>query len=185
MSEKTEKAPEPLKQEKVVKKQVSEEVVPDRQPTVIVSNTDAYIYDRLKGQPKTLDEVANNVDVIKKEGKHQLSLPDEIEALTDRFAFRWLMKNKKAIDYACDVRGWVLVTRAHLGGLPNHLFTVNGTIERGDTILAYMSKARAEKLRQEPGKLSREIVKSQFNKHKNDPRYYVPKDEEAQHVVGI
>lgn len=154
-------------------------------PQVLVSHTDAYIYDRLKGQPQSLQEVEQEIVVKKKEGIHQLSLPKELDEFQERFAFYWIYKNKKAIDRACDVRGWKLVSRVYFPDLPTYLFTINGVIERGDNILGFMPKKQAEELRQAPGRLSSEIVKSQFDKHKGDPRYYAPKDEESKSVVMI
>ena len=154
-------------------------------PQVLVSNTDAYIYDRLRGQPQTLEDVEVKVVGSKKDGVHQLSLPEELKIYEDRFAFYWIYKNKKAIDRACDVRCWTIVSRVHFSDLPAHLFTVNGCMERGDNILGFMPRKRAEELRRNPGQISSDIVKSQFNKHKDDPRYYAPKDDESERVVMI
>jgi hypothetical protein len=78
------------------------------------------------------------------------------------------------------------VNKWYFPDLPNHLFTANGSIERGDNILAFMSRARAEEIRKRPAELSRNAVKARFEAHKNDPNYYVPKDEETgSKVVGI
>lgn len=173
-----------------VEKEKSKEKVtyPEQQgkaPAVILSSADAYIYDRMKAQPRDLDEV--DVKVIEKSvpGRHRLSLPDELSHHEKKYTFKWIFKRKQAIDNACDVIGWVLVNKTYFPDLPNHLFTANGSLERGDSILAFMPKARAEEIRRKPGELSRQAIKSRFESHKDDPNYYVPKDEDSERVVGI
>jgi len=158
----------------------------ERTPTILVSNTDAYIWERMKSQPKDID--ALHVEVLDKPEdpkKHRLSLPDELLPYEKKYVFRWIYKSKRAIDEACDIRGWTLVNRSYFGDLPNYLYTVNGSIERGDNILAFMPKEKAEYLRKIPGQKSREVMQATFDKHKDDPNYYVPKDEESSEVIGI
>lgn len=136
---------------------------PDREsnkPMVIMSETDAYIHERLKSQPQTLSEVEvkasfNNIDPT-----HILQLPKELESYKKKFAFRWLNKKKQSIDRALDVIGWNLVQRVLFNKLPDHLFTANGVIERGDAILAFMPEERAAVIRKRPGELSRERVRN-------------------------
>lgn len=160
--------------------------MPEAKPTVLVSNTDAYIWDRMKGQPKTLKEVDVRVEEKRDPNRHRLSLPKEIEAYEKKYTFRWIFKRKQAIDDACDIKGWVLVNQWYFPDLPKHLFTSNGSVERGDNILAFMSREKAEEIRRKPGELSRAAVKARFEAHKGDPNYYVPSDEETgRNVVGI
>lgn len=162
------------------------EPVERNQPQVLVSSTDAYIFDRMKGQPKSLADIDVQIVTERKPGQHRLSLPNELLPYDDKYTFRWVYKAKRAIDEACDVKGWVLANRFYFPDLPNHLFTANGSIERGDNILAFMSKKKAEELRKRPAELSNQIKTSTFEKHKGDSRYYVPKDEETEdRVVGI
>lgn len=129
-------------------------------PMVIMSETDAYIHERLKSQPKTLSEVEVKYDGPRSDATHLLQLPKELEEYKKKFAFRWLNKRKQAIDRALDVIGWNLVNRAIFNKLPDHLFTANGVIERGDAILAFMPQEHAEVIRKRPGELSRERVKN-------------------------
>ena len=136
----------------VVEKEKSSE------PLVIMSETDAYIHERLKSQPKSFGDVK----VIERfeEGQHVLSLPKELKEFKGKYSFRWLNKNKRAIDRALDVIGWNLVNRSIFSKLPDHLFTANGVIERGDAILAFMPEKQAEFIRRRPGEISRERVKN-------------------------
>jgi len=155
---------------------------------ILMSEADAYIADLMKGQPKTLDEV--QVKVMDKDTNvHRLSLPKELEQFEDKFVFRWLMKDKRSLDYSCGVRGWVIVSSRHFGNLPRHLFTANGSIERGDSILGFISRERAEEIRREPGEKSTNLIKGTFQKHKDDPRYYTPdastNEAEGREVVRI
>ena len=153
-------------------------------PRVLLSNADAYVHDRMKGQPKTLDEV--DIKVIDKEGlegKHRLSLPEELEPFKSKYGFRWLFKNKQAIDYACDVRGWVLVNRTYFPDLPRHLFTVSGSIERGDSILSFIPREKAIEILKEPGEKSNQVKQAAFEKHRDDPRFYSPKESKTEEGI--
>ena len=156
---------------------------------ILLSATDAYVADRLKSQPNELSGVDIRVEDKKDPTKHRLSLPDEIVAFEKKYTFKWLMKNKQNLDYACDVRGWVLVNRTYFPGLPRHLFSVNGSIERGDAILAFIKKEIADHMRREPSDKSHDRVQGTLGKHRDDPRYYSPdsgtKDQEGKEVVQI
>lgn len=154
-------------------------------PTVLLSSTDVYIYDRMKSQPKDLESVDLKVEEKHVPGRHRLSLPEELSLYEKKYTFKWLFKRKQAIDEACDIKGWVLVNKTYFPDLPNHLFTANGSMERGDAILAFMPREKAEAIRRKPGELSRNAIKTRFESHKDDPNYYVPKDEDSERVVGI
>lgn len=154
---------------------------------VLLSTADAFVYDRMKAQPKTLEDVELKITGNDKDPNyHQLILPSEIKAYENKFVFRWLNKSKRALDYSCDVRGWILVNRTYFPDLPRHMFTVQGSIERGDCILAFIPKKLAEEIRKEPQERSKEMVDSLFNKHANDPNYYNPQgDDRGEKVVMI
>jgi hypothetical protein len=131
-----------------------------QEPMIILTETDAYIHERLKSQPKSFESIEVK-EVSQQEGKHILSLPDEItKKYNSQFAFRWINKDKRMIDRAIDIRGWNIVNRVLFNEVPNHLFSANGTIERGDSILFFMPLNRAEILRSEPGIRSKERVRS-------------------------
>lgn len=134
--------------------------VQERPTMTLVSDLDAYIADRMKAQPKTLDEVMFVTEKKYAPGEHRLSLPKELQEYGDRFAFRWINKKKRAIDDAINLKGWVLVNKALFPNLPKHLFTTNGGIEVGDTILAFMAKAKAEAIRHTPGEKSKRLLES-------------------------
>ena len=158
----------------------------DIKPTVLLSQTDSFIHERMKAQPRTISEIES----IKVEGsidpsQHRLSLPSELKQYEPRFSFRWIYKSSRAVAQACDLKGWVLLNRSHFPDLPNHLFTVNGSIERGDNILAFVTRQKAEYLRQKPGIESRQRLMATFDKHKDNPNFYTPKDEESEEVIGI
>ena len=156
----------------------------EQAPTVLVTHTDAYIHERIKSQPKSIEDLSVEVGE-QNPNRHRLSLPDELKPYEKKFSFRWIFKNKRAIDEACDVRGWVLANRMYFPDLPKFLFAMSGCIERGDNILSFMPKERAEKLRKEPGEKSRAVLQATFSKHKDNPNYYVPKDDDDEHVIGI
>lgn len=154
-------------------------------PTVILTPLDAYIHERARSQPKTLEDIEVKFEQVRKPGEHRLTLPPEIQAYENRFAFRWLFKHKQAIDHAVEQRGWTLCNKTLFAELPNHLFASTGCIERGDNVLAFMPLKKAEALRKQPGELSKAIISSTFDKHKNHPDYYVPSDKEDKRVIGI
>ena|SRR6185436_8783449 len=157
------------------------------EPMVILSKTDAYIHERLKSQPKTLEEVEIKASQERPSDMHRMSLPDEIKEHENKFAFRWLFKNPRAIAEACDQKGWTLLTRGFPGfeNVPKHLFTTNGVMERGDNILAFMPKKMAEELRKIPGKLSKDRVENMIGRHSNNPNFYKPSDSEDKNVIMI
>ena len=129
-------------------------------PVVLVSATDAYIHDRMKEGPKNLEEVEVKLGRDHYEPAHVLELPKEVKRYEDNYVFRWINKNPRAISRALDVIGWTLVNRVFFKDISNHLFTANGSIERGECILTFMPRKQAEEIRAAPGKLSRERVKN-------------------------
>jgi len=165
--------PKEMRQE--VKPQVKEQTE-QQAPQVLVSHTDAYVWDRMRGQPKNLEEVDVRVVTERDPKTHRLSLPAEIKQYENKYTFRWIFKSKRAIDDACDVKGWLLANRLYFPDLPSHLFTANGSIERGDNILAFIPKAKAEALRQNNADRAKAQIDSLFDKHKDNPNYYAPSD---------
>lgn len=155
---------EPKQEIKPVEQPRLEPQAPQReehQPTVLLSQEDAYIYERLKSQPKSLEAISVR-DLEKLDGKHALSLPDDLEKLFKKkgLVARWINKDKRMIARALDIRGWAIANPVLFPEIPRHHFSAGGTIERGDSILGVMPVKRAERLRQEPGKLSTQRVKN-------------------------
>ena len=168
--------------------QAVKEVKEPTQRTMILSEESAYLQEVISGQPKTLEEV--EVRERKNfEGYHRLSLPPEVEKYTAKYTFRWINAKKRAISEATQIKGWVLLNRTYFPDLPNHLFTSNGIIERGDNILAFIPKKIADKMLETSREMSSDLVKSRLGAHKGNPNFYVPSDaseegEEAR-VVGL
>jgi hypothetical protein len=160
-----------------VKDEPKAEETQSAQPLVLTSNIDAYVHEKLREQPKSLDDIeVKEVDLP--EGKHSLSLPDEVDKkYSSRFAFRWINKDKRMIDRATTVRGWHIANRTYFPDLSRSLFTAIGTIERGDSILGFMPLKQATKLRQRPGLESLERVRNlPIEKWKEGGEsYYKPK----------
>jgi len=138
---------------------VEEQPASPQKPLVILNEMDNYIAERMKGQPSTLAEVQVKADKEHEKVKHALSLPTELEQYGKEWAFRWVNKNKRALDRALDVIGWTIVNRALFRGLPDHLFTANGSIERGDAILTCIPLKKAQEIRLKPAEISRERVR--------------------------
>lgn len=169
---------------------VSVQPEPQKQidPTVILSNVDAHIYERLKEQPKTLAEIEIKTPKYENVG-HMLRLPKELEAFKNKYSFKWIYKNKKAIDHNLDNLGFSLVNRIYFTTLPRHLFSAQGCIERGDAILGFTTVKRAEFLRSEPGRISMERVKNlPIEKWKDGgEQYYKPdltQEKDGEQVVA-
>lgn len=163
---------------------------PKATPTVLLSQADAYIHERVKAQPKTREEIDVKLEEKFNPNQHRLTLPKELNQFMEKYAFHWIFKKEQAISEACDVKGWVLVNRSHFQELPNHLFSVTGSIERGDLILGFMKKERADYYRDQVSKKSRDMVKSRIGAHKGNPDFYVPKDQSEDddspsQVVGL
>lgn len=188
---------EPSKEESDESKVIAEQKTEreDIKPTVLLSQADAYIYDRLKEQPKSMDEV-KVMDRNFEEMTNPLKLPQEVEKAFKKrnLTSRWVMKNPRSIARAIDVRKWVFANKVLFPELPKHLFTANGTIENGDLILMFMPEADAKALRELPGKISSEKTKNlPIDKWKEDEkgeRYFKPtlsteKDGEVVTADGI
>lgn len=148
-------------------------------PLILVSETDAYIHERMKSQPKSLDEIDIKIKENWEERGHILKLPTELEKYCKEYAFRWINKKKRSIDHAIDVIGWSFVNRVIFKELPKYLFTANGSIERGDAILAFMPLKKAIQIRLRPADISRERVRNtpvQDLRHWEDrgENYYKP-----------
>jgi hypothetical protein len=166
-------------------------VQPERQDVrniVVHSEVDVMLLDRLKSQPKTLKEVDDEVIVQPKEGRHQLSLPDELDPYLGKYAFCWIFKRKKAIDEAYDLYHYKLVNQTLLNNppLPDHLFSARGIIERGDNVLMFRSKKIDEEMRKIPGIESLRNIKARNEAHEGAPNFYIPESEEkTEKIVGV
>lgn len=164
------------------------------QPTVIMTEADAYIHERVASQPKDLDEI-RQVTVYTETDQNRLSLPDYLERFSHdctrgrgcpvhswqhdaernrwsygnrgEFIFRWIKKAKRAIDHAMNVQGWFFVNRRYFPEAPPHLFSANGGIEQGDVILFFLPAKQALRLRAAPGQRSTEILKSRMTRYKD------------------
>lgn len=149
------------------------------QPTVIVSEIDAYLHDRLKSQPKVWGDVKVIGDAAPNDSWHVLRLPKDVDEAFQKRGLtpRWINKDKKSIDRALDIRGWMLVNRMLFPEIKKHHYTANGTVERGDAILGFMPNERAERLRRIPGELSLEKMKNlpiEKWKDQHGDRFYKP-----------
>ena len=98
------------------------------------------------------------------------------------YIFRWLSKNKRALDQSINIKGWLLVNQRFFNEAPKILFSINGGIENGDSILAFMPVKRALAIREEPSEISRFRVKSEETKHKSNPNFYQAKIDSEQQV---
>jgi hypothetical protein len=154
----TPKFPEP--EEKVAEKVVDaikEERKVER--TVLVSELDAYVSELMKEGPQTIDEVPVSVREVEKDDIYNiLELPQEVKKYEDKFSFCWVSKKKRSIDEYRSVLEFLFVNKRFFPDLPDRLFTANGSIERGDLILMFISKERAKALRDEPIKKSQERI---------------------------
>lgn len=142
--------------------------------SVLITEVDTYITERMATQPQTLEGV-KLADAPREPGRHRLSLPRELEKHTQDFAFHWILKDKRAIDEAID-KGWVFVNRQLFPNTPNYLFSVSGSIEKGDLILGCMGKKKSEARIRTAQQKSSDMVNVQIQKHKTDDEiYYKPK----------
>ena len=141
----------------------------------LVTGMDSYLGERIKTQPKTLAEITAIGEPEKRPGKHRLSLPKQLEPYINEFAFRWILKDKRAIDEAID-KGWVFVNMQLFQKLPSWIFSIAGAIEKGDLVLACISKKKAEERTKEVQQRSSDMVNTQLRKHEEDKDvFYKPK----------
>lgn len=102
-----------------------------------------------------------------------------------KFIFRWLSKNKRALDQSMNVKDWFLVNRSSsdFPNAPRILFSINGGVENGDSILGYMSFSKALSLRNKPSQASQDRVRSEETKHESHPNFYKAKLD-SEHADG-
>jgi len=163
-------------------------VQPERQVQNIQihSEIDSMLLDRLKSQPKTLDEIDLEVISKPKEGIHKLTLPEELEPYTKKYAFCWIFKRKQSIDEACDQLHYKLTNRTYFPELPDHVFSARGIIERGDNVLAFRPVRIDVEMRKAPGIESTNRIKARQTAHEGDPNFYIPKPEgDEGRIVGV
>jgi len=154
---------------------------------VIHSEVDAMLLDRIKSQPQTLDEIDKEVVVQPREGRHQLSLPVELDEFTKKYCFTWIFKRKQAIDEACDIYHYKFTNRTFFPLLPDHLFSARGVMERGDMVLMFRPRHIDEEMRKAPGLESLQRIKTKETAHEGNPKFYIPKPEEKEEgrIVGV
>ena len=159
----------------------------ERQNIVVHSEIDVMLLDRVKSQPKTLDEIDAQVVVQPKQGKHQLSLPEELEEYMKKYAFCWIFKRKKSIDEASDLYHYYLTNQTYFPELPDHVFSARGIIERGDNVLMFRSRKVDDEMRKIPGLESLQAIKARTGAHEGNPNFYVPQAESKEEgkIVGV
>lgn len=182
------KKPDPLKEE--------EKIFQPQEPPVLqmLSDEDAYIADKMKAQPQTLDEVLMVKEKKYAPGEHRLSLPKPFKVYEDRFTFRWINKHKRAVDDA-NIKGWVIVNRRNFSDVAKdpenkHLFSTSGAVEKGDAILCFMAKAIAEQIRRAPGEKSSAYLQAQLAKGteklpEGQSGFYKPEDTTEKEDAGL
>lgn len=170
------------KEKEVVRENIQEKE--DATPILqVLAEEDRYIADRMKSQPKTLDEVLMVKEKRYAPGEHRLTLPKEFKVYEDRLAFRWLNKKKRSLDDAI-IKGWIVVNKTifpEVAKKAKYLFSTSGAVERGDAILACIKKEIAESIRKAPGIKSSAYLKNQLNKGttplpKGQSGFYKPED---------
>ena len=98
-----------------------------------------------------------------------------IQTKHGKYVFRWLNKNKRALDQSMNIKAWYLVNKSYFNEAPKILFSVNGGVENGDSILGFMPVKKALYLRAQPSKDSQERVRSESDKHEGNPNFYKAK----------
>jgi len=165
-----------------IKPEVKEEpkVTENKQTLIIKTELDSYIHDVMQTQPQTMESIKVR-DFNFDKSQSRTSLPDDVKKAFEKreLAVRWINKDKRMIDRAIHIRGWIIVNRMFFPELASHYFTANGTIENGDSILGFMPVAQADRLRRRPGEISQERIKNlPIEKFKNEQGekigYYKP-----------
>lgn len=150
------------------------------EPVVLVSENDAYIHQRMREMPQSEAEIDIKVQTLSDGVRNPLEHPKEIKKYYKKYDFLWSRKDKRSLDENLDIYGYNFVNPRFFPDVPRYLFTANGSIERGDLILLFISKSKAESIRQRPIKLSEERVKSTLVKPLNEEwedrgeNYYKP-----------
>ena len=172
---------------------VSAPKVERAKPTVVMTQVDSYLHEVISAQPDAMEKIlpGTTLSVTDDFGLHRMSLPEFFEKMSydctrgngckihakdengkltnkGKFIFRWLLKDKRAIDYAKNVRGWLIVSQvmADFRDAPQTLFNAHGGVEVGDAVLAVLPMERALRFRRLPAEISRERLKGQITPSK-------------------
>lgn len=217
-----------LNGEKKIEELVQQPLEETLNRTVIMTELDSMIHERIKSQPIDVVDVKAGVSRAEAPGLHRLSLPDFFEEQSydctrgdscayhkkeknrksedygkvlnpGKYIFRWILKDKRAMDVALNVRGWYLANRSYFPKSPKNLFSASGAVELGDSLLTFMTVQKALNIRKFPSERSRDLLKSRMTVSKKNPtgvlmtnnpdddRYYEPdlsKDESEQTPAG-
>ena len=92
-----------------------------------------------------------------------------------KYVFRWLLNHKRSIGEAKNIHGWLLVNRTLFSDAPKILFSINGAVEEGDCILAFMPAEMALEKRGLPSEKSMSKIKSEEERFKGNPNFYEAK----------
>lgn len=158
-----------------------------QRPTMVMSELDSMIYERIKAQPSTLDHIDISVSRTEAPGLHRMSLPPYFEQFSydctrgdacdvhtvdkktgkvisgkGKYIFRWILKVKQAVDQAMNLKGWYLVNLTYFPDAPRIHFSTSGGVENGDAILSFIFYEKALKIRKFPGEKSQEKLRSQM-----------------------
>ena len=158
--------------------------------TILVSEKDSYIREKMKGQPRNLSEIEQRAEVTSVAGRHRLALPEFfekhshdctwgdgcsvhkagkvkfLETTRGRYMFRRQLKDKRSLDAAVNITGWSFVNKTLFPDAPRELFSPSGGVEEGDTILLFLPAKKALEIRRAPGKRSRELIGGQIRPSK-------------------
>lgn len=182
---------------------VRTEPIESPRPSLVMSELDSYVHQRMASQPQSVEGVVQRVESLDPQREwNRLSLPDYFERLSydctygqncrshangrhGPYVFRWIYKNKTALDRALDVLGWTLINRVYFPDSPSELFTANGGVERGDAICAFIHAETALAMRLAPGERSQRALKQRLTQVDTDyvlmtgdpknQKYYQPK----------
>lgn len=176
----------------VQKAEDKEEQAEEIKPTVLMSELDAVIHEKIKSQPKGIESIVESVPNSSEAGLHRMSLPPYFEQFSydctrgegcdwhkrkgeettnrGKYILRWIFKDKRAIDYSMNVRGWFLANRMHFPGAPKELFSANGAVEIGDSVLAFMPVEKALRIRRYPSERSKRGLESRMTPSRRHPK---------------
>lgn len=99
-----------------------------------------------------------------------------IQTKHGKYIFRWLSKNKRALDQSLNVKDWLLVNRNYFEQAPEILFSINGGVENGDAILGFMAMKKALHLRDKPSRDSKDHISSKsLDRYEDHPNFYKAK----------
>lgn len=150
------------------------------QPAQVLSQTDTFVSDLVKEQPKSDAELKSVTDLKMRD---ILELPEECKELHRvKYRYKWLAKNKN-LEATLRSSIWTLCTRDNSPYIKSYRFKSHGAVEQAGMLLAYAPEDLGKMREEAPAKKSADLVKhyTEDLAKQEERGFYQPDQSEGTH----